>query len=276
MTLELLNNSAQFEWSVANIALAAFVKLGGVPWVVHRRSERQQFVIGVGRSELFNPTTRARERTIAFTTCLRSDGVFKFSTFANAAHTQAEYLSGLKASVAEALAKIADEKLPVETLSLHLPKEFGHEEAEVLNEVVREHAGQSRVRIHTLKVTDEDNFFVVDNAASDGVPARGTCVKISDRDFLLYTEGREEKQKWRNRIPTALRVRYYDRDTPPSVVTDLVSQVFDLGQSNWRGFNALSRPVSILYSELIAELLGHGIVPDEKFRETLSSKLWFL
>ena len=63
---------------------------------------------------------------------------------------------------------------------------------------------------------------------------------------------------------------------PPSVVKDLVSQVFDLGQSNWRGFNALSRPVSILYSELIAELLGHGIVPDEKVRAALSTKLWFL
>ena len=276
VTLELVNNSAQFEWSVANIALAAFVKLGGIPWVVHRRSERQQFVIGVGRSELFNPTTRTRERTIAFTTCLRSDGVFKFSTFANAAHSTQEYLSGLKATVGQALEKIAAENLPIETLSLHVPKEFGREEAEVLKEVVHGYHKEGRVRIHTLKVTDDDSFFVVDNAAPDGVPARGTCVKIGERDFLLYTEGREEKQKWRNRIPTALRVRYYDGDTPPSVVTDLVSQVFDLGQSNWRGFNALSRPVSILYSELIAALLAHGIVPDGKLKDTLSTKLWFL
>lgn len=276
VTLELINNSAQFEWSVANIALAAFVKLGGVPWVVHRRSERQQFVIGVGRSELFDPTTRARERTIAFTTCLRGDGVYKFSTFANVAHTQAEYLAGLKATVAESLGRITAEGPPPESLSLHLPKEFGREEAEVLNEIVRDYDSQGRFRIHTLKVTDEENFFIVDNAAPDGVPARGTCVQISDRDFLLYTEGREEKQKWRNRIPTALRVRYYDRDTPPSVITDLVSQVFDLGQSNWRGFNALSRPVSVLYSELIAELLGHGIVPEGKVKDALSTRLWFL
>lgn len=276
VTLELVKNSAQFEWSVANIALAAFVKLGGIPWVVHRRSERQQFVIGVGRSELFNPATRKRERAIAFTICLRSDGVFKFSTFGNAAHSTQEYLSGLKAAVGEALGRIAAEDLPVETLSLHLPKEFGREEAEVLKEVAQNHDKESRVQIHTLKVTDDDSFFVVDNAAPDGVPARGTCVRIGERDFLLYTEGREEKQKWRNRIPTALRVRYYDEDTPTSLVMDLVSQVFDLGQSNWRGFNALSRPVSILYSELIANLLGHGIVPDERLKDTLSTKLWFL
>lgn len=276
VTLELVNNSAQFEWSVANIALAAFVKLGGIPWVVHRRSERQQFVIGVGRSELFNPTTRTRERAIAFTTCLRSDGIFKFSTFANPAHSAKEYLSGLKTTMGEALDKIAAENLPIETLSLHVPKEFGREEADALAEVVSGHKMQDRVRIYTLKVTDDDSFFVVDNAARDGVPARGTCVKIGERDFLLYTEGREEKQKWRNRIPTALRVRYYDSDAPPTVVTDLVSQVFDLGQSNWRGFNAMSRPVSILYSELTAEMLGHGIVPDAKFKKALSTRLWFL
>jgi argonaute-like protein implicated in RNA metabolism and viral defense len=276
VTNELINNSAQFEWSVANIALAAFVKLGGVPWVIHRRSERQQFVIGLGRSELFDPTTRERERTIAFTTCMRSDGLFKFSTFAREAHSMQEYLFGLKSAVSEALEKITAEKLPVETLSLHLPKEFGRDEAEVLKEVVESYDKDGRVKIHTLKVTDDDNFFVVDNATPDGVPARGTCIKIGERDYLLYTEGREEKQKWRNRIPTALRVRNYDGDTPPTVVTDLVSQVFDLGQSNWRGFNALSRPVSILYSELIAELLGHGIAPQGKFKDTLSNKLWFL
>jgi hypothetical protein len=202
--------------------------------------------------------------------------VYKFSTFANVAHNQAEYLAGLKATVAEALGRITAEGPPPESLSLHLPKEFGREEAKVLDEVVRDYDSQGRFRIHTLKVTDEENFFIVDNAAPDGVPARGTCVQISDRDFLLYTEGREEKQKWRNRIPTALRVRYYDRDTPPSVVTDLVSQVFDLGQSNWRGFNALSRPVSVLYSELIAELLGHGIVPEGRVKDALSTRLWFL
>jgi len=276
VTNELVNNSAQFEWSVANIALAAFVKLGGIPWVVHRRSERQQFVIGVGRSELYDPTTRARARTIAFTTCMRSDGLFKFSTFAGEANTTEEYLTGLRSTVGEALGKIAAEKIPIETLSLHLPKEFGRAEAQVLDEVVKTHDNDGRIKIHTLKVTDDDSFFVVDNATPDGVPARGTCIKIGEQDYLLYTEGREEKQKWRNRIPTALRVRHYDRSTPKSVVTDLVSQVFDLGQSNWRGFNALSRPVSILYSELIAELLSHGIVPNDKLKDTLSTKLWFL
>lgn len=31
VTFELIQNSAQFEWSVANIALGIFVKLGGIP-----------------------------------------------------------------------------------------------------------------------------------------------------------------------------------------------------------------------------------------------------
>jgi argonaute-like protein implicated in RNA metabolism and viral defense len=231
----------------------------------------QDFFVRQGHAEF-----RPEDTHTQFETPRRSDGVFKFSTYANAARSTEEYLSGLKATVGEALNKIAAETLPVETVSLHLPKEFGREEAEVLKEVVRGHDKEGRLRIHTLKVTDDASFFAVDDAAPDGVPARGTCIRIGERDFLLYTEGREEKQKWRNRIPTSLRVRYYDRDTPPSVVTDLVSQVFDLGQSNWRGFNALSRPVSILYSELIADLLSHGIVPTDSVKEALSTKLWFL
>jgi hypothetical protein len=207
---------------------------------------------------------------------LRTDGVFKFSTFASAAQTKAEYLSGLKQTVTEALTRIEAEKLPVESLSLHIPKEFGREEAEVIQQAVRDRGAEKRLRIHTLKITDENTFFVVDDASSDGVPSRGTCVKIGNRDFLLYTEGREEKQRWRNRIPTALRIRYYDEDTAASVVTELISQVFDLSQTNWRAFNAMSRPVSILYSELIAGLLGHGAVPQESSAQALSTKLWFL
>jgi len=36
VTFELIQSSAQFEWAAANIALAIFAKLGGIPWAVNR------------------------------------------------------------------------------------------------------------------------------------------------------------------------------------------------------------------------------------------------
>src|SRR5690606_2394901 len=79
VTFDLIQNATQFEWSAANIALGLFVKLGGVPWAVSRPNAETEIVIGMGRSESYDPRTRERERVIAFTTCLQSNGVYQFA-----------------------------------------------------------------------------------------------------------------------------------------------------------------------------------------------------
>ena len=280
VTTDLMRNPTQFEWAAANIALQSFVKLGGVPWVIGRRSDKHQIIIGVGRAEAMDPQTRKRTRAIAFTTCLRSDGTFKFATVGKAVDRK-EYLNELGKAVSGAIQRAqSEEEMPLEMISIHLPKEFGREEREQVETALRSIEQATLPAIHVLKVSDEDRFFLVDDAHEMGLPSRGTCVRLSHRDYLLYTEGREEKLVWRNRTPTALRIRHYEGDkrgTRLAVLPELVSQVFDLSQANWRGFNAVSRPVSILYSELVARVLAHGqtgvpLVPSQD----LENRLWFL
>ena len=53
VTLELIQNSTQFEWSVANIALGLFVKLGGIPWAVDEHMPRAKLLLEwVGQTPL--------------------------------------------------------------------------------------------------------------------------------------------------------------------------------------------------------------------------------
>ena len=124
--------------------------------------------------------------------------------------------------------------------------------------------------------------FAIDDRFQDGIPKRGTVVQISDRDFLLYTEGREETEPWTSRLPVALRVTPQDKNAPPSTVASILRQINDLSQVNWRGFNARSQPISVYYGTLIAQLLSH--VPHssieklqrEEVRSILEGRMWFL
>jgi hypothetical protein len=277
VTTELIRSRSQFEWSAANIALAAFAKLGGIPWAIRNRSGTEQLVLGVGIAEAVDPNTRNRDRITAFTTCMRTNGVFKFVAVGHSA-TRDNFLPALREAVSASVTQLSKEERPGDSLVLHLPKEFGTAEREQVDLGLADAKSSPVNTYDVLKITDEHRLFVVDEGHPSGVPNRGTCVRFRGNDYVLYTEGRDEKLSWTGRAPSALRIRHYGGNSrSPLLADELISQVFDLSQANWRGFNARSRPVSILYSELIARELAHAALSpgsDQPIR--FDSRLWFL
>jgi len=282
VTVELINDNRQFEWSVANIALGIFVKLGGIPWVISGEATDNSLVIGVGRSDLFDPHERQTTSTIGFTTCFSARGDFKFMVIADIAQSRQQYLQLLRRIVEESLKKARGYGTDVSTLTLHLPKEFSREENDVVTSTVKEHLTGNLPFISAIKVTDEGAFFFVDDNSVDGVPRRGTVIQVTDRNYVLYTEGSEEKQVWRYRTPSALRISPLLASMHDVGIQEAIRQVNDLSQVNWRGFNARSRPISIYYGKLIAGILSRLPVTHiadlytDKARALLETRLWFL
>jgi len=274
VTLELIQNSAQFEWSVANIALGLFVKLGGIPWAVNRPNAENDIVIGMGRSESYDPQTRERERVIAFTTCLQSNGIYQFANFGHACDSKTDYLKELEQTLRLTLKRVQGRRPQPRSLALHFPKEFSREERELCEQTAAaEHA--SFQRIEFVKISEEERFFAIDDESPDQVPRRGTCIRLSKTDSLLYTEGSEERQPWANRPPTAVRIRHFT-DQPTDLPTrDIAGQVYDLSLSNWRAFNARGFPVSIYYSELISRILRKTDLSQIE-GDHIADRLWFL
>lgn len=275
VTLELIQNSAQFEWAVANIALGLFVKLGGIPWAIDRSDGEGEVVIGMGRSESYDPRTRERERVIAFTTCIQSDGVYQFGNFGRPCTDQESFMQELESTLRSTIRRVCSQRPATIALTLHFPKDFSYDERN-LCETVAADAAQNISRIEFVKVTQEDRFFAIDDETPDQVPRRGTCIRLSNSDYLLYTEGSEERQPWINRPPSAVRIRHYRDATEPGLATrSVIGQVFDLSLSNWRAFNAAGYPVSILYSHLISQILQKADFSNVR-NEDLSDRMWFL
>ncbi len=282
VTHDLIESSTQFDWSVANIALAAFSKLGGEPWIVAQASVAEHIVVGVGRIRLHDRQTRKGAVSIGFTSCFTGTGQFKFTSIGKIARTEDEYLKLLKDTVDGTLSRAIKEGVKPATLSIHVPKEFSWKERRIIAEAANKIQRSEAIEINVVRINDEEYLFAVDPETKDGVPPRGTVIEMSAREFMLYTEGREETQAWSQRTPTALRVRPQDREVTPLKSKALLAQINDLSQVNWRGFNARSRPISILYGNLIARALGH-ISPQsieklygDRALALLQNKMWFL
>jgi argonaute-like protein implicated in RNA metabolism and viral defense len=273
VTFELIDNTSQFEWAAANIALAVFVKLGGIPWVTNLESPDKYIVIGMGRSEKQDPVSRERSQYTAFTTCVRDNGIYELTHFGKPCATKQEHLSELRKTASEALKKALELGPHIKGLVIHMPKDFARDERAEVDEAIKD-VSQVRAFVpHILKVTEEDRFFAFDDS-QNGIPPRGTCIKLGTNEYMLYTEGVEEKSAWSNRLPTAVRIKHFDA-TDKLMTGDLVSQIFDLSLVNYRGFNAKAYPVSLYYSYLIANILkrGTGLQLSD---QVLENKMWFL
>lgn len=282
VTSDLIADEAKFRWSAANIALGAFVKLGGTPWIVYGRELEQELIIGVGRSYLFDQQSRETTGYVGFTACFSARGQFQFLALADVTDKKKEYLRLLEKIVSSSLSRAESMGRTISTLTIHVPKQMSREEMDAIWRAVKGHVKQNILQLVIVKVSEEEVFFAVDNQFKDGVPRRGTVIQVTDRDFLLYTEGREEKESWANfRLPVALRVTPQGMGRHNGALRTFLRQVNDLSQVNWRGFNARSKPISIYYGSLIAQLLSH--VPQAKMNalsstshKLLEQRMWFL
>jgi len=207
VTADLLRDEDKLRWSAANIALGAFVKLGGIPWIVYGKELDQELIVGLGRSYLFDPHSRQTTGYMGFTACFSARGKFRFLALADVTDRRDEYVRLLGKVVSTSLQRAEALKRPISSLTLHVPKQMSREEMAVIYAAINEHVKENILQLVVTKVSEEDIFFAVDTQFKDGVPRRGTVVQVTDRDCLLYTEGRDEKETWANyRSPVALRV----------------------------------------------------------------------
>ena len=273
VTFELMENAAQFEWAAANIALGLFVKLGGIPWITDVTNPTGFVIIGMGRAEVQDPVSRERARITAFTTCVRENGIYELTHVGQSQTTDDGFLNELKTSVKAALLKALQVEPELKGIVLHFPKDFARIERDAVAEVVSGFRQDRPLSFYTLKISEEERFFAFDDS-NQGIPPRGACIKLDRNDFLLYTEGAEEKAAWANRLPTAVHIRQFG-ECDDVTKTDLVAQAFDLSLVNYRGFNSKAFPISIYYSELIANILKRGKKLDLS-AEILQTRMWFL
>lgn len=264
-------------YALNSIALACYAKLGGIPFVLAApRTLAHELVIGIGSAHVKASRLTAPERVVGVTAVFSADGNYLLSNTSREAD-YADYPRELSRSLTECITDIearnAWQKGDELRLVFHVFKPLKDTEVTavkaLVDQLVRQYA---KVEFAFVHVSTEHDWVMFDrdspgvgswgDRGSTGavkgryVPERGHAVPIGTREMLLSTGGPRDLKSALHGVPKPLLLKVH----PLSTFTDieyLARQAYRFTSMSWRTMYPSRIPVTILYSDLIANLLGH-------------------
>lgn len=272
------------QWALGGIALQVFAKLGGIPWLLKAPpAPPWEVVLGLGSAQLGTGKFGARERVVGLATAFSGDGTY-WLTEASRAVPYDEHERALGETAVAALrgarAQMAWRKGDAVRVVVHSFKDFRGAHADAIVDAVKELERDGHpVELALVHVAEMHPFLVFDDADANRIPTRGLAVPLGDREVLLTMLGPEEVRNEKLGFPSPLLLKVH----PSSTYTDtraLAAQALAFAAHSWRNFSPTSLPVTILYADLIASLLGRlGNLPKwdpDVLRGDVGRMRWFL
>jgi hypothetical protein len=291
----LTQRPASLQYIMQNISVALYAKMGGVPWTVdHDLTINDEVVIGLGTCELFETRFSERRRYVGITTVFRGDGNYLLGNLSRECAYD-DYPEALRRSTLQVLEEIRQRNgwrqgdnvrivchsaKPLRNLDL----------AKIMAESIAALGDEQDIEFAFVTVAQKHPFALADPsqqgiASYDGrrkgvyAPQRGTIGQLGRYQRLLSVTGPQLIKREDTPLPKPLLVRLH----PLSTFRDLsylTEQVLKFTSLSWRSTLPAKEPVTIYYSELIADLLARlRAVPDWS-PATLNTKLraskWFL
>ncbi|OBA49809.1 hypothetical protein A5789_30410 [Nocardia sp. 852002-51101_SCH5132738] len=265
---------SQLAYPLNSIALACYAKLGGIPFVIAApRPLAHELVIGIGSAHIKESRNSEPERVVGITTVFSADGNYLLANTSREANYE-DYPRELLRSLTECIEDIkkrhAWQRSDELRLVFHVFKRLKDIEVDAVKELVESLTRQyAKVEFAFVHVSTEHDWVMFDRASSGMgtqrtrgqskgyyVPDRGFAVPIGPTDMLLSVSGPMDLKNALHGAPKPLLLHLH----PHSTFTDmeyLSRQVFRFTSMSWRTMYPSSQPVTILYSDLIADLLGN-------------------
>jgi hypothetical protein len=263
-------DQGQLAYTLSNMALATYAKLGGIPWVLQADpTTTHELVVGISSSRVRKGRLSQGERLVGFTTVFSGDGSYFLHTVSKAvsfANYSDELLASLRASLERVRKDRNWQKGERVRLIFHAFKPLREDEANAVKRLAEE-LSEFQLEFAFLHVASDSNLQLFDRNAPGVpigrsgrvkgiyVPERGLMVALSDREVLVGTTGPKELKRATDGAPIPLRLHLH----PASTFRDLRylgQQVMLFASHSWRGFQPASKPVTVSYSQLIARYMG--------------------
>ena len=293
----LMKDPVNLQYIFQNVASALYAKMGGIPWTVdHGETADDELVIGLGTAELSGSRFEARQRHIGITTVFRGDGNYLLSHLSHECSYK-EYPKVLRESTVRVLrdVKTRNQWQPGQTIRIvfHAFKPLRNVEvADITASCVKEVGDEQNIEFAFLTVSHDHSFSLIDDSESGlkprygsgspkgvFVPARGMVVQLGRYTRLLCTTGPRMVKRPNLPLPRPLLIHLHKQSTYRDFPY-LADQVLKFTALSWRSTLPTDRPVTILYSTLIAGLLGRLQTVSGWSPAVLNTKLrnskWFL
>jgi Piwi domain len=260
------------QYILQNFTIALYAKMNGTPWTVNQDTTiSDELVIGIGTSEVSTSRFDKRTRYIGITTVFRGDGNYLLSHVSKEC-TYDEYPTVLEETTERILQDIKKRNgwQPGDNIRLifHSYKPLKNIEiAEITKRASLAVGKEQTIEFAFLTVTIDHSFLLLDpnqtgiqNTRSGAmkavlVPDRGVIVQIGSFTRLVCTNGPQLIKHANAPLPAPLLVHIHKGSTFTDL-TYLSEQVLKFTGLSWRSTLPAKKPVSIYYSELIANLLS--------------------
>ncbi|MGQ0791271.1 MAG: argonaute/piwi family protein [Nitrosopumilaceae archaeon] len=292
---------SSWPYTLDNIALACYVKMGGTPWTLSTYEPiYHELVIGMGNAIIKDGRLGGSTRYVGITNVFSADGSYllnNISTEIVMENYKVELLKSLKTLIEHVSNRNAWQKGDNVRLIFHQQfKNFKNEDIEAIKEFIEGYKDY-KIEFSFVHLSQNHNFQIYDKNqtgvahqydkiyANRGLmkgkfaPERGWGVQTGNRDMLLTLTGPKQIVTPLHGIPKPLYISIH-KDSTFLDIHYIARQIFQFTFLNWRGFNPTSIPVTILYSDLIAHLMGKLSIVSNWNSDILRTKLkysrWFL
>jgi len=258
----------QRAYSLNNIGLACYAKLGGALWLLPSdQTVAHELVIGLGSHHERRSRFGTGDRYVGITTVFSGDGRYLLKSRTRAVPFS-EYGSEMLAAVRSAVERVRVDFAwasgdPVR-LVFHAFKPVKDVEAKAVQSLMSElsipHAEYAFLHIadsHPFQIFDENEQGTpAGRGVHKGIyaPPRGLCVRMSSHEALLCLKGARELKQADDGHPSPLLLRLH-RESSFRDLTYLCHQAYAFACHSWRSFLPAPMPITILYSQLVAENL---------------------
>jgi hypothetical protein len=265
VALETLNmDPKQLVWALSNFALATYAKLGGVPWLIKSdTSIAHEIVVGLGSASIGESRFSRRERLVGITSVFRGDGGYLLSNLSQAVPFD-KYQSTLTESLKTTLQRVRSEMNwqsgDAVRVVVHAFKPLRDTEVQAVKDCLATIDG-FEVTFAFLHVKQEHPWLLFDQASKgffgkgERAPDRGLFAELGTHEALCTLIGPKELKRPTDGLPRPVLLTLH-RDSTFTDMVYLTKQVFWFSSHSWRSFLPASMPVTILYSELVAGLIG--------------------
>jgi len=272
------NNKAvlaeSFIFSLPNIAIALLAKLGGTPWSL-KHNDTNELIIGISA---FNCDTNDKKYLGSAFSFSNEGKFYGFDCF------RKDQISELAGSILMAVKEYCLEHKTLQRLIIHFYKTLSKDELKPIEKGLAELGLDIPVIVISMNKTLSEDVLGFDLSQSTLMPNTGTYLPIGHEQYLLYNNGHIEGKTYNARegypFPIKLSIKKYPSKSLESnpiedtTVPELLHQICQFSQLYWKSVSKQSLPVTLKYSEMLAQIVPHFI--HSELPQTGKETLWFL
>lgn len=256
-----------FNYFLPNISIAILAKLGGIPWRLYRPIEND-LIVGIG-------AYRRKDVFIGNSFCFNNSGKFEgFNAYKN------QDMNSLAESIKDSIISYIRENKNISRLIIHYYKTLNQENAKILNNLIYKLNLDITFVIVTISDTESKEYICFDTDYDGLMLKSGSFFMIKRNQYLLYNNTRYKAITGAkiDGFPFPIKIKIDSNDSDyiknENIVHELIDQVYQFSRMYWKSVKQRNKPVTIEYSEIIAEMMYH--FEDNNLPDFAKKTLWFL